>query len=220
MAGEDDARRVRDADPYESKHMSGGGEILHREKMVGGRGWRAALLGVPVGTTVAVSLPAVLAQPSAVSIGFTIGGALLASVPYLLFSVLRVTVSTETVHVQFGLWGPKIPIASVLDCEAVAYDWKDYGGFGIKRSRDGAWIYNMIGDQARAVRIRWMDGGEERVHLVSAKDPDALVAAIREARARAGLAEGAPRVRVAVEGEEDELEVTSPDGGESRRRAR
>jgi hypothetical protein len=216
-------RDQRSADGYEAKYMSGGGEVLYRDKMVGGRGWRALLLGLPVAATILGSTPALLVDPSPATIAFAVGGTLFATVPFLLFSTLRVTVSTEQVHVQFGLWGPKIPIASIVASEVVSYDWKEYGGFGIRRGGDGSWVYNMMGDQGRAVKVRWMKDGKEHTHLLSSNDPQALASAIREARARLDrdLAATEPAARARVEATEDDEAVVEADSEvEAARRAR
>jgi hypothetical protein len=114
---------------------------------------------------------------------------------WLLFSVLRATVTRSHVHIQYGLFGPKIPLEKIEACEAVSYDWKRYGGFGIRRGRDGSWAYNMMGDQGRAVKLRWKDeSGKEVTTLVSASDPDAFVRSV--AKAKAGTRASKPKVRV------------------------
>src|SRR5262249_32457496 len=114
----------------------------------------------------------------------------LISVPiWLLFSVLRATVTTSHVHIQYGLLGPKIPLENIQSCEAVSYDWMQYGGFGVRKGLDGTWAYNMMGDQGRAVKLCWTnDRGKVVNTLVSASDPDAFVAAVAEAKGRAKLA--------------------------------
>lgn len=102
---------------------------------------------------------------------------------WLLFSVLRITVSEREVFVQYGLFGPRIPVADITRCEAVAYDWDQYGGWGIRYGRDGSRAYNMLGDRGRAVRIAYKKGKNEQVVLLSSRDPGRLAASIEEARA-------------------------------------
>ena len=51
---------------------------------------------------------------------------------WALFSVLRISVSRDEVYVQYGLFGPRIAVRDIERCEAVDYDWKKYGGWGIR----------------------------------------------------------------------------------------
>ncbi len=196
MSGDEEGRPIapRGADGYEAGFMEGEGEVLFRDKMVGRWPWHAALLSPALAAAVGTAIPLLSTDSTPMGVGMALGAAALvgaACVPlWLLFSVLRVTVSTGKVHIQFGLWGPEIPVAAVVDCEAVAYDWKQYGGFGIKWGRDGSTIYNMIGDGARAVRIRWMKDGKEKITVVSSHDPIGLAEAVNEARRRAGAGSG------------------------------
>jgi hypothetical protein len=105
----------------------------------------------------------------------------------LLFAVLRITVTRSEVIVQYGLFGPRIPVSAIQDCQAVKYNWMTYGGWGIRRGRDGSWAYNMVGDAGRAVRIEWTDTkGKKQVTLVASPNPDALARAVNEARGRRG----------------------------------
>ncbi|MEM6996610.1 MAG: hypothetical protein AAF721_39265 [Myxococcota bacterium] len=170
---------TRSADLYEAQYMQGQGAVLHRAKE------RAPKL-----LQLAMVLPALTVLPMVV-VGGWVGGlafglaAVMSVVMWALFSVLRVTVSEGQVNVQYGLFGPTIPIASIASAEATTYDWKKFGGWGIRRSRDGEWIYNMPGDQGRAVRITWTDDkGKRKVTLVGSKTPDTLAAAIATARGR------------------------------------
>src|SRR6185369_5882216 len=101
----------------------------------------------------------------------------------LLFAVLRITVTREAVLVQYGLFGPKIQLSQISDCAAVDYNWMDYGGWGIRRGRDGSWAYNMMGDAGRAVRIQWTDEkGKKQVTLLASPDPEGLARAVNDAR--------------------------------------
>ncbi len=120
-----------------------------------------------------------------------------------LFAVLRVSVSRDVVYVQYGLFGPKIAVRAIERCEAVDYDWKKYGGWGIRHAFDGSVAYNMMGDQGRAVRIVYRKGKGTRTVLVASRDPTRLAAAIQKARAEAvgGMGE---RVRIEAGAGDDE----------------
>lgn len=171
-------RRLPDA--YEAEYMHGKGMVLYRDKS------RAPW-----------PLHAIFGAISLLTIGsaFTGAGAwvgTLVSLPiiavmWLLFSVLRVTVSEGQVNVQYGLFGPNIPVTSIESAEAVEYDWKQFGGWGIRVNRKGEWIYNMPGDRGRAVRIAWRDRkGKAKVTYVGSLESENLAERIAQARALAG----------------------------------
>ena len=102
---------------------------------------------------------------------------------WILFSVLRVTVTARSVYIQYGLFGPHISLDRITRCEAATCDWKRYGGWGIRRGTDGSRAYNIMGDAGRAVRIVWRDdGGKDQVYLIASPNPEALAAAIQRAR--------------------------------------
>lgn len=193
---------AEEGDEYERRYMPGEGDVLHRAKMRA-PWWYFLLFGIPIAielvvfsvlaATVKHFPPGLFAIP-----GFVVP---LLAFMAILFSVLRVTVSRKTVHVQYGLFGPKIPIDAIQSADVVNYDWKKYGGWGIRRGRDGSWAYNMIGDAGRAVKVVWKNPkGKIDTHLLVASDPDALAGAI--ARARIGEARGAAAsARLRVESE-------------------
>lgn len=192
--------------------MGQDGDVIYREKVVGRLPWDLALLS-PGALGLAVILPMMIADGAPIAAVAT--ATALTAVPtglmWLLFRTLRVAVSTENVHIQFGVWGPKIPIASITSATAVKYDWKAYGGFGIKY-RNGEWIYNMAGDDRMAVRIEWTDGETNKVTLVSSRDPATLAEAINKARRRRH-ATSTPKVRVAGDAEAHaEVETTEVSG--------
>lgn len=166
-------------DAYEAEYMRGQGMVLHRDKSRAP--WTIhALLGGLTAMAIAGAFVAPGAWVSAV-----ITAPILLTV-WLLFSVLRVSVSEGHVNIQYGLFGPKIPIAAIQSAEVVAYDWKRFGGWGIKMNMQGEWIYNMPGDGGRAVRITWTDKrGRTKVTYIGSRGADKLAAAIGQARALA-----------------------------------
>lgn len=165
---------ARPPDAYERRYMAGDGVVLFRDKS------RAPWL-----LNALFALPAAVVVGAAVATGELVG---LLALPvlvliWLFFSVLRVTVSERAVNVQYGLFGPKIPLAAIEEAEAVTYDWKKFGGWGIKRSLDGEWIYNMPGDGGRAVRLAWRDRkGKRRVTLVGTRQADEMARQIDRGR--------------------------------------
>lgn len=180
-------------DLYERKYMAGEGVVLFRDKSRAP--WPLHAIFLVAMTTVTVA---------AVTAGAAF--ALLFSLPtlaivWLFFAVLRVTVAEGAVNVQYGLFGPKIPIAAIESAEPITYDWKKFGGWGIRRSLDGAWIYNMPGDGGHAVRIVWRDArGRRRDTLVGSRRSTQLAAQIHRARA---LPPG-PRTMALSPGDDDD----------------
>ncbi|KIG12039.1 hypothetical protein DB30_02094 [Enhygromyxa salina] len=170
----------RSPDAYEAKYMHGEGMVLYRDKSRAPWPLHAVFAAIS-----AVTIGSAFAGP-----GAWVGAAItlpLVALMWLLFSILRVTVSQGQVNVQYGLFGPKIPIASISSAEAVEYDWKQWGGWGIRVNTKGEWIYNMPGDRGRAVRIAWQDRkGKSKVTYVGSLESEDLARRIAEARALAG----------------------------------
>jgi hypothetical protein len=165
---------ARPPDAYEAKYMAGEGTVLHRDKSRAP--WQIHAIFAVAGLAMVGGVVA-----SGALVGLAIGLPLLALV-WLFFSVLRVTVSEGLVNVQYGLVGPKIPIAAIESAEAIRYDWKKYGGWGI-RYADGEWIYNMPGDGGHAVRVVWRDAkGQRRVTLVGSRRADEVAQQIAHAQ--------------------------------------
>jgi hypothetical protein len=183
----------RAPDDYEARYMAGE-DVFYRDKIK--VPWKFFLLfALPIAVQGVALTAAGLSDkpvPAAVFLllPFTIA---LLSIIALLFAVLRVTVTRSELIIQYGLFGPRIPLAAITESKAVDYSWMDYGGWGIRRGRDGSWAYNMVGDAGRAVRIEWTDPkGKKQVTLVASPDPEALARAIQRARTPAR-----PKLRVA-----------------------
>ena len=167
----------RPPDPYERDYMRGEGMVLYRDKTASP--WQLhTVFGVIAAAiiTLAVVLPGGWVSAA-------LGLPIIATL-WLLFSILRVTVSQGHVNVQLGLFGPKIPIAAIESVEALAYDWKDFGGWGIRLNAKGEWMYNLPGDGGRAVKMVWRDRkGRRKVTYVASREHEQLAASIESARA-------------------------------------
>ena len=167
---------ARPPDPYEQKFMAGEGVVLYRDKRRAPWPLHASIAAAAV-----LMIGGGIASGGLLTLAITLP--LLAMI-WVLFSVLRVTVSSGMVTIQFGIFGPEIPVAAIEQCEATTYDWKKFGGWGIRRSRKGEWIYNMPGDGGHAVRIVWRDRkGRRKVTLIGGRHADQLASKIRGARA-------------------------------------
>lgn len=164
-------------DPYEAEYMQGEGVVLYRDKSRAPWPLHAIFGAISVFT-----IASAFTAPGAwVGVALTMP---LLLMMWLLFSVLRVTVSQGHVNVQYGLFGPKIPVGAIESAEAVEYDWKQFGGWGIRLNTKGEWMYNMPGDGGRAVRIVWRNKkGKQRTTYVGSLQSDDLAAQISAARA-------------------------------------
>jgi hypothetical protein len=195
------------ADDYETKYM-GGGEALARSR-AGMPWWFHVLLGM---ACIAV-VGSALASGTLLSL-LTLPLLLLS---WVLFMFLRVTVTAETVHVQLGVFGPKVPVGDIVEVAAEKYPVLKYGGWGIRFALDGSVAYSVPGHGGRGVRIRYKKkNGREATAWVTSPDPEGLVGAIERARAAKGV-----RVAEAVPVSSQELpavEVDELDDEEKRMR--
>lgn len=162
------------ADAFEREYMQGEGMVLYRDKMVAGRKMNLFLA--------AVGALLVASAVTSGSVAPVVVGLPLLAVFWVLFGVLRVGVSEGAVTIKYGLIGPTIPLESIESAIAIDYNWAVFGGWGIRRGPEG-WMYNMMGDGGRAVKIVWHDSaGKRRVHYVGTRTADELSAAINRAR--------------------------------------
>jgi len=161
-------------DAYEREYMPGEGAMLYRDKMVAGK-----KLNLFLGALAVIIVGAGIAEGTLASA--LIGLPIIALV-WLLFGVLRVSVSENVVNVQYGVFGPKIPIHAIESATAMKYQWATFGGWGIRRGPDG-WMYNMLGDGGNAVKIVWRDGaGKRKITYVGTSTAEILAEEIAKAR--------------------------------------
>jgi hypothetical protein len=203
---EDASEPVRDE--YAAQYMEGGrARIVTKQRMPG---WFFALM--------AVSMAAVVG--SAVASGSLPGllGLLPLALVTLLLSHLRVVVTDDAVHVQYGLWGPTIALETITRCEVKPYEALRFGGWGFKRSLDGTMAYSVPGGDGECIALEITEGTKTRKVVITTPNAAGVALAIEEARARK-LGTG---VRVdASAGEATEgaaAEVETERGAEARRR--
>jgi hypothetical protein len=188
----EEQERAASGDVYEREYMKGEGGVLYRDKFIAP--WQFhAVMALPLlimalsAVFTAVADPANLwatQWPVLVTLPFFV-------IIWLLFSVLRVTVSEEQVVIQYGVFGPKVAVESIVSAEAVDYDWKRFGGWGVRRGVDGSWAYNMMGDAGRAVKLVYRDAKGEHTVYVSTTDATSLARRIKQAMASKGMDVGA-----------------------------
>ncbi|MBI4705901.1 MAG: hypothetical protein HY744_32820 [Deltaproteobacteria bacterium] len=189
-------RRGAARDEYEERYMAGG-KALARSRMRM-PGWFHLLMLASVAIVAGAATTTTLASAAQAPAFLLVP---LVALIWLVFSHVRVTVGAEHVHVQFGLFGPKVPMRDIVSAEVERYDWVKYGGWGIKRSlADGSWAYSVPGGDGSGLRLVYRDRrGKTRRLFVSADNATQLVAAIDRARAAAS---GATQARIADDDEE------------------
>lgn len=210
---------ARPADDYEQKFMAAAGPILHRERTVWKLHWVLLLGPIIMAIVGTMGLLGIGDKPmplAMVPFLFALGVVQLAL--WASFISLRTMVTANEVQIQFGLFGPRIPIASIEKCEARDYPVLRLSG-GIKYI-DGAWAYTLWGQGTRVVRMEWTDAsGKKRATMVSSPSPDALAAAIQKARSGAG-AKSDERARVAPVASEFEESAETAEAAETAEKKR
>ncbi len=169
-------RTTASVDRYEQNFMAGEGTVLYRAKDRAHWSLAALVLGLG-GVSVAALWPL---APLAAIASFA-----LVALTWLLFAVLRVTVSEGAVNIQLGLWGPRIPISSIISVVATTYKFSQFKGWGIRISPRFGTMYNMPGDGGNALKIEWRDGDRQRTTWVGTREADSLVRVIRAAQKEA-----------------------------------
>jgi hypothetical protein len=102
-----------------------------------------------------------------------------------LLRAIQVEVDSHEVRIRFRTLGPTIPLETITAVSPVSYSFWRFGGWGIRIS-GATTLYNVVGDGGRALKIEWTTrNGHQRTTMVSSRDPEALLAAIEIARARA-----------------------------------
>lgn len=164
-------------DNYEAKYMNAGAALVRSRKPM--PWFWFAFMGVAVlvsaggGIAAGNPLPLLLSVPLLVAVT-------------LLFGVLRVVVTRNELHVQLGLWGPKVAIDRIDHIEAQAYSALVYGGWGIRIGADGSWAYSVPGGTGRGVRVEYRDAsGKKKALFVSTDDADEIVRTVLDLQGRA-----------------------------------
>lgn len=192
---------------YESEYMRGQGRVLLRDKVVAKVS--LALLAFFALWCGAGAIGSLVASAGVGLVLFLVAMSAFFAFLALTLTVVRVVVSEGELYVQYGLWGPRIPIGRIRSCRAVPYDWKEFGGWGIKRSGDGTWAY-VTSSRGDVVEVTYDEGETQKRVLFSASDPRSVVAAVEEARAKTGVRIGTD-ARVATEEEAEEESSESAD---------
>ena len=173
--------------------------VLHREKTVWKLHWLLLLGPIVFLLMAGIGFAGLDSKPMPLPVAFAmLPAALLMTVLWAMFIALRTTVTEREVVIQYGLFGPRIPLERIDACRVVDEPLLALGG-GVKRFR-GAWAYTLWGQGTRVVRFEWHGAdGAKKATLVSSPDPDALAAAVERARGT-----GRARIEPSVAADEDQ----------------
>lgn len=198
-----DEEKKSAGDAYEQQFMQGAGSILHRERTVWKMHWMLLFGPILTAFVAGLGFAGVGSKPMPLAVAFALIPLMLLMLAlWLSFIALRTVVTTREVIIQYGLWGPKIPVDGIVTCVVKDIPALALGG-GIKYV-DGAWAYTLFGQGTRVVRIDWKDAkGGTHATIVSSPDPDKLAAVIQRARGAASKGSATPQgPRVGVSAEE------------------
>jgi hypothetical protein len=212
-------------DAFEASEMHDGARVVWRDKVVSRL--MAALLAIPGLMTIGIGVLIALANATsrkpvpAAAVPFVIaaiaGLGVSLCVLGVVFGVLRTVVTERAVHVKYGLWGPTIVVESIRSCRVVDYDWKRFGGWGIRRGPGGVWAY-VPSSPGNVVEIVYLDGNAERRVLVGAANAEETVRRIERQRnvrisVRPRVAEEAAKSGArGTEVTDEELDAEAPRG--------
>jgi hypothetical protein len=172
---------------------SEGALLTERRRMPG---WFFALLGFAAVLQVGAAIAAASVLPLLLSLP------VLALVT-LLLSHLRVVLTRTHLHIQYGLWGPKVALADIESVEVGAYAAVRFRGWGIKRALDGTYAYSTPGGNGQALTITARDAnGAVKRWCITLDRADDFRREIDAARRATGV-----RVEAASSDEEAETHV-------------
>lgn len=168
--------------------MSGDATVRHRDKRVSRP--MAAVLAAPslftllMAVLVGVSNSTADRPVPAAALPFVLAGMVALAVMFaflaVAFAVLRTVVTNRDVIVKYGLWGPRIPLGAITSCKVVPYEWRKFGGWGIRHGLGGVKAY--VASDGDVVEIAYTEEGKEQRVQVGADDPYKLMTEIEAAR--------------------------------------
>ena len=87
---------------------------------------------------------------------------------------MRVDIDSEALTVGFGIIKKRIPLSEITTWKPIAYSWLKFGGWGVRRARDGSRAYSARGRQGVAIQT------QERMYVITSNDPEQLAKAISQ----------------------------------------
>ena len=104
-------------------------------------------------------------------------GLVVVPLAWLVLMSLRVAVSRSEVHVQLGVFGPRVPLADIESVESIAggiFSWRGWMSF--ER------MYGMPSAARGLVRMVYRKNGHRTAVRFSSREPERMVRAIEQAR--------------------------------------
>ena len=174
-----------------------GGEAVVRERR-GMPRWVHALFGGLIGFEALVGLVVLLAGSPAGWVNLLMGIPL--ALVWMLSWYLRVTLTNDALHVQYGVMGPSIQLSQIQSVSKITYDWKKFGGWGVKYVK-GVMVYSTPGGNNEALMVEWTDAkGRAKKTVVTTDKAAEFVEQIQKRMRAASLAsaqsDGSSGVRV------------------------
>ena len=82
------------------------------------------------------------------------------------FEKMQTTITGEGIKVQFGIFKKFVPKENILACSPFLYNWKNFGGWGIRRSGDNTTAYSVLGTGKHSIRITYLNKHQQKADLV------------------------------------------------------
>lgn len=147
--------------------------MLHRETIPASKWLTIPISLVAVG---AIALAVFSAEGTAAVIAAS-AGSLIAVTTLATFARLDVSVGNDEIVASFWWLKKRLDRAAITNIEVRSYDWKIYGGWGIRYSTKGrrAWTVPF---HRTGVAVALTEEGKEREYYFTSRRPDELVAAL------------------------------------------
>jgi hypothetical protein len=168
------------ADDYEKKFMQGG-DAVYRERHVARI--FTALMAIPALVAFGTGIAILFSEktPAGAAIAPFFASAVVA-LTALFWAVMRITVTKDTLRVDYGMLGVEIPLTAITACKLDAQI-----GAGAKWA-PGGWRYAPLGT-TRGISVTWTERGKTKHCYIGSNDPEALLRSVhRDAGARTRIA--------------------------------
>lgn len=82
------------------------------------------------------------------------------------FEKLRTTITDRGIVVQFGIFRKFVPKEIILTCGSYPYDWKYFGGWGIRWTGRKTVAYSVIGLGTHSIKLTYQNKYQQKATLV------------------------------------------------------
>ncbi|MBI5573201.1 MAG: hypothetical protein HY919_01435 [Elusimicrobia bacterium] len=91
---------------------------------------------------------------------------ILAGIMMFNFDKMQTTITDRGIKVQFGIFKKFIPKENILACSPFLYNWRNFGGWGIRRSGDNTTAYSVVSTGKHSIRITYLNKHQQKADLV------------------------------------------------------